>query len=1092
MAQAEKKERTDNSSYKSVRATGGTSRTSREPSPEVPPKSFRVYPGVSNYGRSASSTEATPIAPRYPSSSRYAPSTSRTGERTANPVGYSNSERLRSPSVKIPSNFKEECKTLPLASGEIASEKPREIENSGGTKRPETTIPKENENCHQEAEVDTDVVTLTVISRGTSPGPPASSSFVRNRRAEAARLIQKEITKLRNKSETKDAEIQSDKPEDSSIRYSRYSSGRVWPSYLDKFTSSGSYSRNYTPRIAGFGYERQSSDSRDKSARVDAPDKESIQDNNFECDNDTQVPMDSVNKGNPSGDGTKSRSGVGYTASSTGQNDAEKEQKRASTPRRYSRSPSQKLQSFNHDRSDDSRGDKEMKKRGGSTASSEGVAKLSRNSSGKSLNQRQMTRTDSSDSSVSLPTGRSKASIASSHQAKIRGNGSQSLVSSGKVNSVRTSGSEARGKPPVPKSCEVNPNMKVSPATKYVNKDFRKSALNMPDGTEAMRLQYDRKRGKNVQRSVSMSSQDSESNNSETSWMKCSNAVGSGSSLQGLQTTRSGSKVRGKNSSSECSDTSSGSSSEDDEGSKRIRCKRISNSPMMERKRAISGDSSRTSALPSSADELSLNTEKPPRLSSGSRSPIHRSLKSEDAKSFLIRALTPVTNFMRCKEDREVEESVEGVRVSGSSSVSKSVSTGLGNSRCFSREKSCEGVGQGTLRHQSSGEKPWWMDSNSENVPEGVERMSVCQDDISQETTVSTNLPDDGKFKTRICRQDSEERPWWLDTDDPKKSTSASPVSRKNSSRTSNERRNRLKHQQSGERAWWLSEDPTDVPEGIEVYPPVAIVSPISVSNPSGDNSVSLVEDETHTRSHRRISHVESGERAWWMDSNSNIPDGIQKITPDRETNSHSDDSDESFDKFDVAQSNSQQSNSTSRFPIPFSTTQDEPLGDRASPEGIENPPDPPDCYEGRGSPYDNVQSLGRSTPRKSYRKRPSTLPLFIGNHTNIDDLLGQVTPRHSPIMSRIRKQQMMEDDLDESSECEEIDADQVIIHDSTPQTPVIQRRGRDTERPQPDGYIPLDDTALQLYKDGDYGAYLDLEASISEQQEEFEGFQTK
>ncbi|XP_014300404.1 FH1/FH2 domain-containing protein 3 isoform X3 [Microplitis demolitor] len=36
-----------------------------------------------------------------------------------------------------------------------------------------------------------------------------------------------------------------------------------------------------------------------------------------------------------------------------------------------------------------------------------------------------------------------------------------------------------------------------------------------------------------------------------------------------------------------------------------------------------------------------------------------------------------------------------------------------------------------------------------------------------------------------------------------------------------------------------------------------------------------------------------------------------------------------------------------------------------------------------------------------------------------------------------------------------------------------------------------LDDTALQLYKDGDYGAYLDLEASISEQQEEFEGFQT-
>jgi len=39
---------------------------------------------------------------------------------------------------------------------------------------------------------------------------------------------------------------------------------------------------------------------------------------------------------------------------------------------------------------------------------------------------------------------------------------------------------------------------------------------------------------------------------------------------------------------------------------------------------------------------------------------------------------------------------------------------------------------------------------------------------------------------------------------------------------------------------------------------------------------------------------------------------------------------------------------------------------------------------------------------------------------------------------------------------------------------------------------LQLDDTALQLYKDGDYGSYLDLEASINEQQEEFDGFQTK
>ncbi|XP_066909564.1 FH1/FH2 domain-containing protein 1 isoform X3 [Halyomorpha halys] len=42
---------------------------------------------------------------------------------------------------------------------------------------------------------------------------------------------------------------------------------------------------------------------------------------------------------------------------------------------------------------------------------------------------------------------------------------------------------------------------------------------------------------------------------------------------------------------------------------------------------------------------------------------------------------------------------------------------------------------------------------------------------------------------------------------------------------------------------------------------------------------------------------------------------------------------------------------------------------------------------------------------------------------------------------------------------------------------------------PKANGDVKVDDSALQLYKDGDYGAYLDLEASINEQQEEFDNF---
>lgn len=74
----------------------------------------------------------------------------------------------------------------------------------------------------------------------------------------------------------------------------------------------------------------------------------------------------------------------------------------------------------------------------------------------------------------------------------------------------------------------------------------------------------------------------------------------------------------------------------------------------------------------------------------------------------------------------------------------------------------------------------------------------------------------------------------------------------------------------------------------------------------------------------------------------------------------------------------------------------------------IENPPDPPDNYGGRKSPYDNVQLTPRRLPS---RKRPSTLPLFIGEHTDIDDVLGDTAIlHHNPVLSRVRKQERVEE----------------------------------------------------------------------------------
>lgn len=193
-----------------------------------------------------------------------------------------------------------------------------------------------------------------------------------------------------------------------------------------------------------------------------------------------------------------------------------------------------------------------------------------------------------------------------------------------------------------------------------------------------------------------------------------------------------------------------------------------------------------------------------------------------------------------------------------------------------------------------------------------------------------------GKYKLKIWRQGSEEHAWWLDdtaAEDAKKSPSPmSPVSRRGSSRgsfRSVDRRNRIRHQQSGERAWWMSDDPDNVPEGIEVIPVVP------ADSQSTDNPVDN-ESPYSSKPLKKIRHIESGEKAWWMDSSSNVPDGVVRI-PVEISNSTSDSS-ESYEKIDIGVNPEPETyvkRSLSRFPIEFPPPPSEPLGDRASPEGV-------------------------------------------------------------------------------------------------------------------------------------------------------------
>lgn len=130
-----------------------------------------------------------------------------------------------------------------------------------------------------------------------------------------------------------------------------------------------------------------------------------------------------------------------------------------------------------------------------------------------------------------------------------------------------------------------------------------------------------------------------------------------------------------------------------------------------------------------------------------------------------------------------------------------------------------------------------------------------------------------------------------------------------------------------------MSDDPENVPEGIEVIP---VASPDSQG---ADRPDGFVDNETlySAKPLNKIRHIESGEKAWWMDSCSNVPDGVVRIPV--ETSNSTSDSSESYEKIDIGVNPEPETcvkRSLSRFPIEFPPPPpEEPLGDRASPEGV-------------------------------------------------------------------------------------------------------------------------------------------------------------
>ncbi|KRT82792.1 hypothetical protein AMK59_3793, partial [Oryctes borbonicus] len=821
-----------------------------------------------------------------------------------------------------------------------------------------------------------DMETVTVVTRSTSPNlSNQQSSYVRSKRLDNARTIEKQITRPKIRPEMVDKGIQSDRLDDST-KSSRFAGASRIATYLDLKYSSPSES------------EKQKDKSSSHSSQIDPKEVE-----------------ESIPK---------------------------KDLKDLESPKSLSRNSSSKSLSYSSTKSDAS---KESKSKATSFQHDKPKSKLT------------PPRSTQSDSKKQLP-------------------------------------------PQVPKS--DSPNRTFNPLN-TPNKDFRKSVLNM--NTEG------KLRKKNIKRSVSVSSADSDGAASEATeasenLSSCVVSYPRSSPISKLpqkvgQDDSQKSRRSCTRSPTVGSETSSAttSSSEDDNKARVNRSSSSAESKLKKLNIALA----RGSIPVSSQDEA----EKSPKPPLSPRIKPDGPKNEAEAKSFLMRALAPVTNLFKAtrqdssdklnwldstcdniseiktdslssnfkslsdnssnREDQRIPTKIEICRVEPnfeenlakpeefSNSLQNSDQKEFANRKGYITENSEKSRSSKSnsnkypvklIRQIDPDEIPWWLEEDPE-VPEGVvvwpatsitaEGMTedgrtvykVRNDDSSsniwwfEETEESRSLSSQSKdCKLKLLKHiDSGEKAWWLDE-------SAEVPEGVDVWQDPYAKIKSMKHVDSGEKAWWLDEN-VQPPEGVDVYQQPYVNNEEEsygsnkanasktfwIGSSENDSKNDSVEEPEFLKKYK-IRHIDSGERAWWLSSSENLAD------------------DPKYEDKDIPHDHQQRyedSDNESECHIP--------LGDRASPEGLETPREDED--RGRISPYDNIPA------RKHKSKDLDRVKLFISKHTNIDDILGRSGQLLSPIMSRIFTFEDHKRGNDEV--CEEINPGQVRIHDSTPQRGIIQ-----------------------------------------------------
>lgn len=289
-------------------------------------------------------------------------------------------------------------------------------------------------------------------------------------------------------------------------------------------------------------------------------------------------------------------------------------------------------------------------------------------------------------------------------------------------------------------------------------------------------------------------------------------------------------------------------------------------------------------------------------------------------------------------------------------------------------------------QHVDSGNQVSWWLQDTENDDTIADDMTLNQSD--NETTQRHNSIDlvDSNQTTNLSI------PWWM-MDEATTTTSQSDPTQKY----------RITHIRSGERAWWLDEDTEESVNDI-----------LEAAENDNDNASKFT---------FKIKKIESGERAWWLceeKQDSIVNQTMADDTIKEESNVDVDfwasineslEADRIKEKERNAESKKQNkerfANNNYQYDVNANYI---PLEARASPDGLE---DYNNNNENRLSPYDNVDASNANVTTK-FKK------LFISKHQNIDEVLG--APCHA--LSPIR--------IDDDAPFEEILPSQVRIHDGT------------------------------------------------------------